>query len=372
MDQADILKYLFDAPVEEAFRSATADREALAKAFFLATLPKFLEQGLDVESVQLVSLELVFSDYIKYPPKEGRASEVNPHIRVMYDGATYHLWGAFFLENGAFRGTCNGIEREYVETDFPDWSWREVFDRLGLAIPQEFERYAKLAAEEGRVYRAMKPSRALIAVEVFLRPDELPFLGNSAGDYLAYRFDPKTGEPVGYFLVIHDDCVSYPMGDSLAAALHCVGLHEHPELRACWEAAAAEVAGDSMEHFELVRVAMDLMYEWGRWKFKIFEGVEVNSEELCREWLEKWDSLDTPVLRKNSRCQTITAFAAARLGESQRAFDAAVAALRLPARDGDWERHALRLMDALGLKEPADLRTLCQCVRGAPPGAGVQ
>lgn len=132
-----------------------------------------------------------------------------------------------------------------------------------------------------------------------------------------------------------------------------------------WVGNADEIAGATSGYFEKASAALDLMYEWNHWKFKLNEGSSANSEELCREWLEKWEALDVSVLRKNARCQTITAFAAARLGATERAVDAAIAALRLPARDGDWRRHAFLLLDELGAEVPAELSTLRGCLQSS-------
>jgi hypothetical protein len=236
-----------------------------------------------------------------------------------------------------------------------------VLERAGVSMSLEFERFAELAARAGGVRRALRPAHALMEVESFLRPDQLPLLRTTAGDYLVLRFDGRSGAPLDYALVIHDDFLTYPMGESLPAALKYLGATEV----ASWVADAEEIAGAATGYFEEVSTALDTMYEWNHWKFKLNEGLAANSEALCREWLDRWESLDVSVLRKNARCQTITAFAAARLGATQRALDAAAAALRLPARDGDWQRHALRLLDELRAEVPADLKTLCDCLRSS-------
>ncbi len=379
MDRDDIRRSLAQVPLQKAFASEAVTVEAVTEKLFVLADEILRESGPGAGEAQLISLKLVFDDPDEgevevedddededdWDEEEDDRAEVNPHLHLRYQGATYHLWGDLFWTGKGLDGSLE-MRRLKEKTELPTSSWGEIFKRAGATIPAEFERFARIA-KDGGIARAMAPANALMEVEPFLRPDQLPFLRTTAGDYLVLRFDGRSGAPLDYALVIHDDFVTYPMGENLAAALRYLGATEVES----WMANADEIAGVTAGYFEQTSTALDLMYEWNQWKFKLNEGSSANSEDLCREWLDKWNELDITVLRKNARCQTITAFAAARLGVTKRAVEAATEALRLPARDGDRGRHALLLLDELKAKLPADLKTLRDCLRSSNEVSGV-
>jgi hypothetical protein len=375
--QKELIPYLANVPLEKAFNCSKAEIEGLADVLVAKAEERLREAEVSINETRLVNANIVYDEWDAMDEEEradfsdDEIGEVNPHLYIESGGVTFHLWGEFFCRDGSYFGQFSGLERLKPPREVVKMTWGDVFDRAGVCASPAFESFTKIATCD-EVRRAVPAVNTLKNVDPFLRPDCLPFLRMPSGDNLCMRFDKKTGEICDYLLVMHDELLAYPMGHDLAAVIKYQGRTIGEELGALWEALADQIAEDGAESFDEFCAAVDLMYSWDHWKFKLDKDVSANGEELCREWLEKWQALDSPVLRKNSGCQTITAFAAARVGETQRAVDAAVEALRLPAREGDPRRRALALLGELGEEVPADMQTLCECVRSSEKAEEVQ
>lgn len=375
--QKELIPYLTSVPLDKAFSCSKAEISGLADILVAKAEERLREVEVSIDETRLVKANIVYSDWDTMDEEEladfsaEEIGEVNPHLYIESGGVTFHLWGELFCRDGSYFGQFSGLEEVKPPVDVVRMTWGEVFERAGILASPAFESFAKMASRD-EVRRAVPAVNTLKNVDPFLRSDCLPFLRMPSGDNLCARFDKKTGEIRDYLLVMHDELLAYPMGHDLSAVIKYQGRTIGEEVGASWEALADQIAEDGAEPFDEFCAAVDLMYAWDHWKFKLDKGVSANSEELCREWLEKWQALDSPVLRKNSGCQTITAFAAARVGEKQRAIDAAAEALRLPAREGDPRRRALALLEELSAEVPEDLQTLCECVRSSEKPEEVQ
>lgn len=376
MNRDQILECLRGTDISKAFKS-DLDSETFAESLVMKAA-EILESS-EIETARAIPTEvrLVTSEPSDFSEEELEFLDeddfrsVDVRLFISSGGQNYQLSGSYMMKGDELVGGFKRLFHMRPEVALPTWSWSDVADRTGVGFSPAFQSFAKIATRD-EVPRAVPAVNTLKEVDPFLRPDCLPFLRMPSGDNLCARFDKKTGEIRDYLLVMHDELLAYPMGHDLSAVIKYQGRTIGEELSASWEALADQIAEDGAEPFDEFCAAVDLMYAWDHWKFKLDKGVSANSEELCREWLEKWQALDSAVLRKNSGCQTITAFAAARVGEKQRAIDAAAEALRLPAREGDPRRRALALLEELSAEVPEDLQTLCECVRSSEKPEEVQ